>query len=153
MAEARQREDRITQERQERRRRRDTTIDGSQRLKLAIPDEVLARLKSEGRHARWINDEGNRIHNLTQLDDYDRVDGVEPVVVGTTKEGAPIKAYLHSKPLDFVREDADARDARRRETEAALLRGKNPEDPTAGDDSFYADEANKFARGERQRTA
>jgi len=150
MAETRQRVDRMTEERQQRRRRDDTTIDGAGRLKLAIPEEVEARLKAEGRQPRWVNDEGNRIHNMTKLDDYDRVDGVEPVVVGTTKEGQPIKAYLHSKPIDFVREDQDKLDARRRETEAALLRGKNPKDPVSGDDSFYADDANSISHGGRR---
>lgn len=150
MTEQRARADRQTVERTERRRRSDTTIDGSQRLKLAVPAEVEARLKAEGRQARWVNDEGNRIHNLTKLDDYDRVDGVEPVVVGTTKEGAPIKAYLHSKPLDFVREDQEKLDSTRRETEAALLRGKNPQDPITGDESFYADKANAISHGGRR---
>lgn len=150
MTETRMRADRKTEEGEQRRRRSDTTIDGSQRLKLAVPAEVTARLHAEGRQARWINDEGNRIHNLTKLDDYDRVDGVEPVVVGTTKEGAPIKSYLHSKPIDFVREDQDKLEAKRRETENALLRGKNPTDPISGDASFYADEANSIQRGGRR---
>jgi hypothetical protein len=150
MTEQRARADRQTEERQERRRRVGTTIDGSQRLKLAIPAEVTAQLQADGRQPRWINDEGNRIHNLTKLDDYDRVDGVEPVVVGTTKEGKPIKAYLHSKPADFIREDQDKLDSARRETEAALLRGKNPTDPIAADDSFYADQANSISHGGRR---
>ncbi len=150
MTETRTRVDRISEERTERRRRNDTTIDGSQRLKLAIPPEVEARLKAEGRTPRWINDEGNRIHNLTQLDDYDRVDGVEPVTVGTTKEGAPIKAFLHSKPEAFIREDQEKLDSKRRETEAALLRGKNPQDPITGDESFYADKANTISHGGRR---
>jgi hypothetical protein len=150
MADDRTRADRTTEERTERRRRSDTTIDGSQRLKLAIPEDVEARLKAEGRQPRWINDEGNRLHNLTQLDDYDRVDGVEPRVVGTTKEGKPIKAFLHSKPIDFVNEDRQKLDSRRRETEAALLRGKNPQDPVAADDSFYAVEGNQISHGGRR---
>jgi hypothetical protein len=102
MTEVRTRADRTTEEATQRRRRDDTTIDGAQRLKLAIPPEVEARLKEEKRTPRWINDEGNRIHNMTKLDDYDRVEGVEPEVVGTTKEGQPIKAYLHSKPDAFI---------------------------------------------------
>lgn len=149
MADDRTRADRIDEERTERRRRNDTTIDGSQRLKLAVPEEVEARLKAEGREPRWINDEGNRIHNLTQLDDYDRVEGVEARVVGTTKEGTPIKAYLHSKPKAFIDEDREKIEARRRETEAALLRGKNPNDPVSGDASFYADSANSISHGRR----
>lgn len=150
MTEQRARVDRQSVERTERRRRDDITIDGSGRLKLAIPPEVAARLKSEGRQPRWINDEANRIHNMTKLDDYDRVDGVEPVVVGTTKDGTPIKSFLHSKPLDFVREDQEKLDSTRRATEAALLRGKNPQDPITGDESFYADSANTISHGGRR---
>jgi hypothetical protein len=150
MAEARAREDRKTEEAAQRRRRSDTTIDGSQRLKLAIPPEVEARLKDEGRTPRWINDEGNRIHNMTKLDDYDRVDSVPPVVVGTTKEGKPIKAYLHSKPTAFIEEDREKAEAPRRDFEKSLERGKNPNDPIAGNDSFYADAANSISRGDRR---
>lgn len=149
MAEMRERADRATEEATQRRRRDNATIDGSQRLKLAIPAEVQERLKQEGREPRWVNDEGNRMHNLTKLDDYDRVEGVEPRVVGTSKEGQPIKAYLCSKPAAFIKEDREKMDARRRETEAALLRGKNPNDPITGNDSFYADEANSISRGAR----
>jgi hypothetical protein len=149
-ATSRARADRQTEERTERRRRSDTNIDGGQRLKLAIPPEVGARLKAEGRTPRWINDEGNRVHNLTRLDDYDKVAGVGPVHVGTGKDGKPIKAHLYSKPAAFIHEDEAKRDERRRETERALLRGKNPEDPIAGDDSFYADPANKIQHGERR---
>jgi hypothetical protein len=149
MAETRAREDRQTEETAQRRRRDNTTIDGSQRLKLAIPPEVAKRLQDEGREPRWVNDEGNRMHNLTQLDDYDRVEGVDARVVGTTKEGTPIKAHLCSKPKAFIEEDRRKADAPRVEFEKALERGKNPNDPIAGNDSFYADPANKISRGAR----
>lgn len=153
MAEMRQRADRITEERQERRRRNDTTIDGARRLKLAIPDDVAARLEAEGRVPRWINDEGNRLVNLTQYDDYDRVDGVAPVPVGTTKEGKPIMSYLHSKPKAFIDEDRAKADRPRREMEAALLRGKVPGDQHSHDDRYsqgYVDEASSISGGGRR---
>jgi hypothetical protein len=150
MTDNRGRTDRRNEEAQVRRRRDDVTIDGGQRLKLAIPQEVAERLKSEGRVPRWVNDEGNRMHNLTKLDDYDKVQGVDPRVVGTSKEGKPILAHLCSKPAQFIAEDREKLDARRRETERALLRGKNPEDPIAGNDSFYADEANTIQHGGRR---
>jgi hypothetical protein len=149
MTEDRTRADRTTEEATQRRRRDNNTIDGSQRLKLAIPPEVEARLKAEGKEPRWINDEGNRLHNLTVLDDYDRVDGIEPRVVGKDEAGQPIKAYLCAKPAAFVAADREAADAPRRELEKALVRGKNPDDPIAGDDSFYADPANKISHGGR----
>ena len=132
---------------QQRRRRDDVTIDGGQRLKLAIPAEIEARLKTEGRTPRWVNDEGNRIHQLTRLDDYDKVAGVAPVHVGTTKDGKPIKAHLCSKPAAFIAEDKAKLETRRKETENALLRGKNPEDPIAGRSDFYADPANTIHHG------
>ena len=150
MTDTRTRETREQEVRQERRRRTDTTIDGGQRLKLAVPPEVEARLKAEGRTPRWINDEGNRMHQLTKLDDYDKVEGVDPVPVGTDKEGKPIYAHLCSKPTAFIEEDRAKLDEPRKETERALLRGKNPDDPIAGNDSFYADEANAITRGGRR---
>lgn len=150
MTEARERADRKDEVRQERRRRSDTTIDGGQRLKLAIPPEVEARLKSEGRIGRWVNDEGNRMHEMTRLDDYDTVEGVEPRVVGTTKEGKPIRAHLCSKPETFLQEDRAKLDETRRETERALLRGKNPTDPIAGRDDFYVDPASNIQHGGRR---
>jgi hypothetical protein len=147
MTEIRGRADRATEEAAQRRRRDDTTLDGAQRLKLAVPEDVAKRLQAEGREPRWVNDEGNRMHQLTKLDDYDRVDGVPARVVGTTKEGKPIKAYLCSKPKEFIEQDRRKADAPRVEFEKALERGKNPDDPIAGDDSFYADPANKISRG------
>lgn len=147
MTDNRQRTERSAEVRQERRRRSDTTIDGSQRLKLAIPPEVEARLKAEGRTPRWVNDEGNRMFQLTKLDDYDKVEGVDPIPVGTTKEGKPIYAHLCSKPDRFIQEDRIKLEERRKETERALMRGKNPNDPSAADDRFYADPANKLSHG------
>lgn len=150
MTEPRGRADRQTEERTERRRRNDVTLDGGQRLKLAIPPEVAERLNREGRTPRWINDEGNRMHNLTVLDDYDKVAGVDPVPVGT-KDGKPILAHLCSKPTRYIQEDRAKREAVRQETERALLRGKVPGDPSTGQDdrysSQYVDEASKFQRG------
>jgi hypothetical protein len=90
------------------------------------------------------------MHNLTQLDDYDKVEGVEPRVVGTTKEGKPILAHLCSKPEAFIREDQEKLDATRRETERALLRGKNPEDPIAARDDFYVVEGTEIKHGGRR---
>lgn len=153
MTEQRARVDRQTEERQERRRRDDTTIDGSGRLKLAIPPEVAKRLEAEGRQPRWVNDEGNRIVQLTKYDDYDRVDGVDGVPVGTTKEGKPIMAYLHSKPAKFIREDQEKLDSTRRETEKALLRGQVPGDQHGHDRTYsegYVDEGTTISHGGRR---
>src|SRR5690349_19452234 len=135
---------------QQRRRRSDVTIDGGQRLKLAIPPKVEEELKRQGRTPRWVNDEGNRMHQMTVLDDYDKVEGVDPIPVGTTKEGKPILAHLCSKPTAFIEEDRAKMDEPRKEMERALLRGKNPDDPIAARDDFYAVEGNKISHGGRR---
>jgi hypothetical protein len=142
------RTDRKDEVRQQRRRRDDATIDGSQRKKLAIPAEVEAWAKAEGRTLRWASDEGNRIYQLTQMDDYDVVEGVAPIPsVIDKKSGAVANQVLLSKPTAFVEEDRQKREVPRREKEAALLRGRDPEDPIAAQSDFYAVEGNKISHG------
>lgn len=127
MTDQRERTERKIEERQQRRRRHDGSIDANQNKRLAIPEEIEARLQAEGLTPRWVNDEGNRIHNLTTKDDYDKVDGVKPVRVGTDKEsGKPILAHLLAKKTEFIDEDKARADNRRREVEAGMLRGKVP---------------------------
>jgi hypothetical protein len=105
----------------QRRRRMDGTLDRMQELRLAIPQEV--RDQYPDRDFRWFNDTGTRIHAKTQLDDWDKVSGVEPRTVGTDKEGKPMKAFLCMKPQEFVREDENRKEAERKEQERGLLRG------------------------------
>lgn len=114
-------------EAQARRRRDDTNFHQSQ--KLAIPEEIQAKLEAEGRTPRWANDEGNRIHRLTVLDDYDKVEGVEPVPVGTDESGKPILAHLLSKPNEFIAEDRAKQDERRKDVERAMVKGRVPTAP------------------------
>lgn len=140
---------------QRRRRRADTGPAREKRL--PIPPEVEARLKREGRVPRWVNDQGNRMHRFTVQDDYDPVEGVAPVPVGTNEAGQPILAHLLSKPADFIREDREAADKRLRETEEALFRkpeaadasarGRNPNPATA---ERYLDDATKLDTGARR---
>lgn len=157
MAEQRERTERIEEERQQRRRRHDGSIDATASRKLAIPEEIEARLKADGLTPRWVNDEGNRIHNLSVKDDYEKVDGVEPVPVGTTKEGKPILAHLYAKRTDFITEDRQIADKRRREMEQGMMRGKLPTSPGAeptpvqgqAGAEIYADKANSIGRENR----
>lgn len=130
---------------QERRRRSDDSIDAESRSKLAIPEEIKARLAAEGKVPRWANDDKNRIHNLTVKDDYDKVDGVEPVPVGTSKEGKPVMAHLLAKRADFIAEDREKREITRRETEAGMMKGAVPGSSIPG--QTYADKANSLGRG------
>jgi hypothetical protein len=108
-------------------------------------------LKAEGKSARWANDEGNRMHQLMELDDYDKVEGVAPVLVGTAPDGTPIKAHLLAKPVDFINEDKAKAENRRRETETALVRGQvpgaGPNQRPSENGPTYADAANQIGRG------
>ncbi len=154
MTEQRERTERKTDEQQQRRRRTDGTLDATQNKKLAIPEEIEARLKAEGLTPRWANDEGNRIHNLTVKDDYERVEGVKPVPVGMSQDGKPIMAHLLAKRNDFIAEDREAADKRRRDTEDAMMRahvpqGGNPSNPAAPSQAVYAAKGNSIGRENR----
>lgn len=93
------------------------TLDRNRNLKLAIPDSV--RAANADQQLRWVNDHGNRMHDLTEVDFYTKVDGVAPVPVGTDEAGKPIFAHLCRKPMDMFREDqAD---------KAAVIDGKERE--------------------------
>jgi hypothetical protein len=131
----------------ERRRRDDASL--GPKLKLAIPDEVRARLAAEGRTPRWVNDSGSRIADLTLRDDYDQVEGVEPVKVDVDDEGKPIFAHLLSKRTDFLSEDRSKLDQRRKQAEAGMLKGKSPTgQPLEGQmgATTFVDPASKIGR-------
>ncbi len=151
MTEERGRVDRRAIESGERRRRSDDTIDAGLALKLRIPPEIETRLKAEGRTARWINDVGSRIHDLTVRDDWDRVEGVEPRSVKVdVKNDTMTKAILVSKRDDFIAEDRAKKDAIRRATEAAMLTGRDPStNQSTLSPEQYVDPSNKIVRDNR----
>lgn len=124
MTDTRGRTDRQTQVATERRRRNDDNLDGGRAHKLAIPQEIQDRLSVEGRTARWVNDVGSRMRDLTEGDDWDKVEGVEPreVVIDRAK-GTTAKAHLLSKRNDFIAEDRAKKDAKRRHQEDGMLKG------------------------------
>lgn len=129
-------------EQRQRRRRLDGTLDRMLQLRLAVPQEV--KDKHPDRDFRWFNDNGNRIHAKTVLDDWDKVDGVEPQLVGTDKEGRPMKAYLCMKPIEFIREDEARKEAERKEQERGIVSGSS----TTGDlaSRSYGWEANEIGK-------
>jgi hypothetical protein len=141
MTENRERVDRIDEELAKRQERLENTIDGAKNLKLAIPAKVQKQLDDEGRIGRWVSDDPTRQHQVTEQNDYRRVDGVEPVSTRDLNTGEPIKLILMSKRKDFVADDQARREVKRREKEQAQL---SAAEAMPG---FYADEANKFKRG------
>lgn len=130
---------------QERRRRSAGSLDRTAQLKLSIPPEVQARYGAS-HHLHWFNDEGNRLYAMTVQDDYDKVPEVEPIPVGTTKDGKPILAHLCMKPLDFYRADQREKQAVIQEQEQALMRGKRAGDDDTPADLGYAVEGNRISR-------
>jgi len=139
-----------------RRRRRDNTAFGPS-LKLAVPEEIAKKMAEQGRSVRWVNDTGNRMHQLTKLDDWDKVSGVPPVPVGTAEDGKPILSHLCSKPTEFIHEDRKANEDRRKKVEAGMVKGKQlvagpdgetlaPIQGTKGAE-IYVDKASSIGRG------
>ncbi len=149
MTDQRGRVERKTEEATQRRRRADGTIDSNLSKKLFIPEQVEARLRAEGLSTRWVNDEGNRIFNLTERDDYDKVSDVAPVPVGTSKEGKPIMAHLLAKRTEFIADDRDTAEQRRRDAEQRAMAGPPDGNPNPGPGQVYADKANVIGRENR----
>lgn len=140
MAPTNQRTDRATEEKTQRRRRMDGTLDQSMDMKLAVPPAIQAEF-GETHRLRWFNDVGPRIYNATERDDWDKVPGVDPRPVGTDEHGKPISAILLMKPREFDAEDQARKEVQRRERETAALKGA-PVDPEGRD---QAEASNRFA--------
>jgi len=121
---------------QERRRRRDGTLDRMSQLKLAIPDK--AKQARPDSTFRWVNDTPGRMHNLTVDDDWDVVEGVEPLPVGQDQAGQPIYARLCAKPLEFWKEDQRAKAKAILDQQKELVR-KGDKKATADSTTYVAD--------------
>lgn len=131
---------------QERRRRQPGTLDRMAQMKLAIPDAVKAANANFA--LRWINDAGNRMHFMTQEDDWSKIDGVPPVPVGTSEEGKPIYAHLCRKPQAFWEQDSRERVAATVERERGLVRAakSDPQD-TRSPETSYVPAGNQISQG------
>jgi hypothetical protein len=147
-----QRQGRAQQVATERRRRGNSEMRGDARL--PIPEDVAKRLKAQGLVPRWVNDTGNRIHRLTVQDDYDRVEGVDPVPVGNDPQtGLPMTAHLLAKRADFIEEDRATREGSRKSVEQSLFReaptaDANPDNPRPGGPSpTYVAKGTSLNRG------
>lgn len=139
------------------RRRRNSDALGGHRQRLFVNE---AQLDRENYQYRWANDVDNRIYQLTVQDDYERVEdrdgsvrpdnsgmGAEVATpVGTTKEGAPMRAVLLRKPKTFHDDDERAKHRAIDETEASLKAGAVP---GAGNEGTYAKDEMSFRRGAR----
>lgn len=142
MANPNTREVRTIEELRERRERTDGSLDRMTVRRLAIPDRVKTEYPAFS--FRWINDISNRLHVKTEYDTWQKVPGVEPLVVDT-REGQPVKAYLCMKPLEFIREDAAAKEAVLQEQEKGILGGNTDEAALSG--NVYVGKETSIKRG------
>lgn len=92
---------RAAQDRRERRRRDAGDIDRTARMKLAVPQHIQEQLAREGKTGRWVRDDTGRMQQM-KSEDWDIVEGVEPVAASRTDEGQMI---LMSKYADWYHED------------------------------------------------
>lgn len=113
------RQTRSEETRQERRRRSPEGLAGT-RKKLFVDENDLDREKYA---YRWINDDGARVHNMTQLDDWDIVDSSDKRFVDRAENGSPIKGVLVRKPINYQKEDDAAKQRQIDETEKAIADG------------------------------
>jgi hypothetical protein len=126
------------------RRRRDPATIGARRSKLA----VSAPLDHDNYVYRWVNDEGTRLHDMTVLDDWDRVTDRDGTVktdgagmgaevampVGMGGAGASVKAVLLRKPRHLHEHDEAAKQRAIDEKERGIKQGATP---GADRDGFY----------------
>ncbi len=123
----------------ERRRRKGGIND-----KLAIPQSVLKN--HPDMEFRWAKDEGGRIYQLTQNDDWDKVPGVEPIHGGKGEAGTGMKMHLLMKPKEFMAQDRAEKDEALKAMEQAQI-AKHPETAAsaiASGQDIYAVPGNKI---------
>lgn len=110
---------------------------GQKRRKLAVNEDALDRKNFS---YRFVNDTGNRVHDMTVNDDWEVVpqagksvkeDGTDlgssvSTVVGKDNNGQPIRGYLLRKPLEWFEEDKAASQAALDEQMKAIKRGRTP---------------------------
>lgn len=131
---------RQTQVAQERRRRRDDSLDRMAHLKLAIPDEVQER--HPDKVFRWVNDTPARMYALTVKDDWDRVDNVDRVPVGQNQDGSPLYAVLCAKPREFWDEDQRNKARAAQDRASSIVREGAAPQPSSETASMYATSGN-----------
>jgi hypothetical protein len=127
----------------ERRRRKEGSLDGNRDMKLSVPNGT----NEADFEYRWINDLGNRMHQKTVQDDWDKVSGIDPVPAGTDEFGKPYFAHYCRKPKEFVEEDRKANLAGIAEREKGVIGGKksDPQD-SRSDDVSYAVAGNSLTK-------
>lgn len=106
---------------------------GNQRLKLARPDRP-------GFVRRWVNEEGGRLIQFknagyTHVKDP-QTGAAESYIVGVSKQGGALTAYLMEIPEEYYQEDQAEKDDRLKKFDVDIRRGHVGKN-APGDDGFY----------------
>lgn len=131
-----------------RKRRRKEGVEEGLDLKLPIPDFVLEKFPSTQFRHRWFRDEPGRLAAKFK-EDWDPVEGVDPVPGAHDKFGNPINHVLHVKHLDWYEQDRARMEDRRKETikqmERGTVRGQGDDaGQTLRSEVSYADAGNRL---------
>ena len=107
-------------ERRERRRTEEGTDDLG--VKLPIPDWVYDKFPATTYRHRWFRDEPGRIATKFKQD-WDAVEGVDPVPGAHDRHGQPCNHILHIKHLDWYLQDRAKMEERRKTIVKQMERG------------------------------
>lgn len=134
------------QERRERRRKDGEAENAG--LRLAIPDWVYEKYPRNAFRLAWIRGDTARMQQK-HGQDWDPVEGIEPVPGAADRHGNPVNHVLCAKRLEWVMEDRAKAEDRRKHIEDQATRGRVT---GKGDDAgealseavSYADGANRL---------
>ena len=133
-------------------RRKNRTIEAGPNYRLRVPEH----LKDPNLEYRWSNDDAKgNIYNRTNIDTWDFVTSDEIAldgnnsgpgsrierIVGSDKEGKPLKAYLMCKPKKWVHED---RKRRNRPHEELMEQIHSKPIPLGGEADLSTDEQHAY---------
>jgi hypothetical protein len=104
------------------RRRKDGEAENAG-LRLAIPDSVYERYPRNAFRLAWIRGDTARMHQK-HGQDWDPVDGVDPVPGAIDRHGNPVNHILCAKRLEWVMEDRARAEERRKLVEDQAARGR-----------------------------
>lgn len=150
MAEANQRPTRADEVRQERRRKRGSTVVSG--LKLHVPTDKL----DQRFEYRWVNDVPGRVQQMTD-NDWDRVEdpsiasgvGSVPTVHVSGSSATPMSAVLMRKRKDWYEDDQKEKNKPLDEIDAAIRRGtvhERNEADLRGDVAYTPNGSNHVSR-------
>lgn len=114
---------------------------GDPKLRMSVDGNTVERLKREGKVPRWVNDDGKgRIERLKQRgydfvpdesvkvgdDENGNTDLGSRVsrIVGTHKNGEPMRAYLMVQTEEFYQEDQNEKEGVNKMVDDAIRRGE-----------------------------